>query len=96
MKNCFSMTKRYTTREEMVKDLIPKDSTIAEIGVFTGEFTQYMLDTLKPKQLYGIDPYISTIGVMGSGDVNGHNMEFYELELLNGFVKNRFLVHTNV
>ena len=96
MKNCSSMTKHYSTREEMVKDLISKDSTIAEIGVFTGEFTQYMLDTLKPKQLYGIEPYISTIGVMGSGDVNGHNMEFYELELLNGFVKNRFLVHTNV
>ena len=74
----------------MLKDLILPNSVLAEIGVFTGEFTQYIVDNLLPAKLYGVDPYISGIGVMGSGNEHGFNMEYYNLEVLCGFVKNRF------
>lgn len=82
--------KVYDSREAMLADLVKPGSTLAEIGVFAGDFSDWMLKTLKPKKLFGIDPYMSTIGVMGSGNVNGFGMEYYELELLYNFVKNRF------
>jgi hypothetical protein len=77
----------------MLADLIPQGSVLAEIGVFAGDFSDWMFKALNPKKLYGIDPYMSTIGVMGSGNVHGYGMEFYELDLLYGFVKNRFSKH---
>lgn len=36
-------------------DLLPKNSTGVELGVFKGEFTQQILRTVKPKMLYLID-----------------------------------------
>lgn len=85
-----SIMKEYESRKDMLLDLIQPGSTIAEIGVFTGDFAEWILNTLKPKKYYGVDPYTSTIGVMGSGNQDGYNMEFYENELLYHFVKNRF------
>lgn len=87
---------KYTSRKEMLKDLITPNSVIAEIGIFTGEFTQYIADTLKPSKLYAVDPYVSTCGLMGSADEHGFNMEYYNLEVLYGFVKNRFYKRDNV
>ena len=81
--------KEYTSRQEMLADLVPADATMAEIGVFAGDFSEWMLKHLKPKKLYGVDPYTSTIGVMGSGNQDGFGMEYFELELLRGFVHNR-------
>ena len=85
--------KEYESREEMLKDLVKPGSTLAEIGVFAGDFSDWMAKTLKPKKLYGVDPYISTIGLMGSGNVNGFGMEHFDIELLLGFVKNRMSVY---
>ena len=85
--------KEYETREEMLKDLVSPGATVAEIGVFAGDFSDWMVNNLKLKKLYGVDPYTSTIGVMGSGNVSGYNMEYFELELLFAFVKNRFHAH---
>ena len=81
--------KEYATRQEMLADLVPTDSVLAEIGVFAGDFSEWMLKHLKPKKLYGVDPYVSTIGMMGSGNQDGFNMEYFELELLRGFVQSR-------
>jgi Methyltransferase domain len=36
-------------------DLLPKNSTGVELGVFKGEFTEQILRTVKPKMLYLID-----------------------------------------
>jgi hypothetical protein len=85
--------KEYESREDMLKDLVKPGSTLAEIGVFAGDFSDWMLKNLDVKKLYGIDPYTSTIGVMGSGNVHGFGMEYYELETLHGFVKNRLSMH---
>ncbi len=88
--------KEYASRKEMLADLVPQGSVLAEIGVFAGDFSDWMVKTLKPKKLYCIDPYHSTIGVMGSGNENGYGMEFFDLDLLYGFVKHRFLSHPEV
>ncbi len=85
--------KEYESRKDMLADLIGPGAVLAEIGVFAGDFADWMLKTLKPKTLYGIDPYTSTIGVMGSGNEHGFGMEYFELDLLHGFVKNRFAAH---
>ena len=70
--------KEYASRKEMLADLVPQGSVLAEIGVFAGDFSDWMVKTLKPKKLYCIDPYHSTIGVMGSGNENGYGMEFFD------------------
>lgn len=88
--------KEYASRKDMLKDLVPAGSSIAEIGVFAGDFSDWMIKALKPKKLYAVDPYISTIGVMGSGNVDGYGMEFYDLEILSSFVQNRFYEHPEV
>lgn len=88
--------KTYYSRKMMLEDLLKPNMVLAEIGVFTGEFTQWISNTLKPMTLYAIDPYICDMGIMGSGDENGFNMEHYNLETLHGFIKNRFYKSPNV
>jgi hypothetical protein len=59
-----------STREELIK-LIPKYSIGTEIGVFKGEFSKILLETIEPELLYLIDPWE---GIIGSGDKNGDNV----------------------
>jgi len=88
--------KEYASRKEMLQDLVSPGATIAEIGVFAGDFADWIVNTLKPSKYYGIDPYTSTIGVMGSGNQDGYGMEYFELDLLCNFVKNRLRDHPEV
>lgn len=37
--------------------LLPKGSVGAELGVFCGEFTQFIIDNVQPKKLYLVDPW---------------------------------------
>lgn len=48
-------------RAEMLKCL-PRNSIGAEFGVFTGEFSQVLLQTLAPKELHLIDPWWKEYG----------------------------------
>jgi hypothetical protein len=85
--------KDYESRQDMLKDLLRPGATLAEIGVFVGEFSDWMAKTLTPKKLYGVDPYSSTNGMIGCGNVDGFGMEYFENELLFGFVKNRMSIY---
>jgi hypothetical protein len=85
--------KEYDSREDMLKDLVKPGSTLAEIGVFAADFADWMAKSLQLKKFYGIDPYTSTIGLMGSGNVHGFGMEHFENELLYGFVKTRMAAY---
>lgn len=38
---------------------IPKNATCVEIGVWTGEFTQRILNVANPKKIYLIDPWLA-------------------------------------
>ena len=75
------------TRDELLS-LIPKNGKIAELGVFKGDFSQKILDTCSPKELILIDLFPNS--KIGSGDVNGNNVEWYEGSELFNQVKDKF------
>ena len=62
----------YDTRDYMSKFIkLPQNSTIVEIGVFQGLFSQKLLEMFKPETLHLIDPYV---GILYSGDKDGNNL----------------------
>ena len=75
------------TREKLLS-LVPKNGKIVELGVFKGDFSQKILDICSPKELILIDLFPDS--KIGSGDVDGNNMEWYEGSELYEKVKNRF------
>ena len=60
-----------TTREDMIWHYFPKNSVGMEIGVFMGEFAEYLCNTLEPKMLYLVDPFEPS--ELTSGDKDGTN-----------------------
>jgi hypothetical protein len=64
------------TREEIIQ-LIPKNTIGAEIGVFEGAFSEYIIDVVKPKGYYLVDLFT---GKADSGDKNGENMRHVNLD----------------
>ena len=62
-------------REELIAN-VPQCCTFAELGVFSGAFSEKISSLLKPKKLYLVDIFD---GKMGSGDVNGENFQFINL-----------------
>lgn len=66
----------FETRNEMVNHLIPKNGTIAEIGIFKGEFSSFLYETLTPKEFVLIDLFE---GEASSGDHDGNNVSYTNL-----------------
>lgn len=66
----------FNTRDDMLT-LVSKHGVFAEIGVFQGKFANTITKVLEPKQLILIDLFE---GIMGSGDQDGNNFEFCNLE----------------
>lgn len=62
---------QFETRQEMMKQLVGHGQKICEVGVFLGEFANFLL-TLQPKQLVLIDPWE---GIGQSGDHDGNNVK---------------------
>lgn len=79
--------KEYETRKDMLLQLLPKNQVICEIGVFAGDFAEWILKALMPKKLYAVDPYPGVI--MCSGNQDGHNIEHYETKILGWFARTR-------
>lgn len=65
----------FNDRQAMIHEL-SSNLVIAEIGVFAGDFSSQLYLT-KPKQLYLVDMFT---GIMGSGDQNGDNFQFIDLQ----------------
>ena len=65
----------FNTRNEMVSQLVGSGKQICEVGVFLGEFANFLL-SLQPKQLVLIDPWE---GVGQSGDCDGNNVKVAHL-----------------
>lgn len=84
--------KVFETREDMMMAL-GESLVIAEIGVFRGDFSKFIHKNLNPKELYLIDIFE---GHMGSGDKNGENMVFVQLETEFVKLKNYFEKEQNV
>jgi hypothetical protein len=71
----FSRMKFTKNRDELIAN-VPPGCTFAELGVFSGAFSEKIRSLLKPKKLYLVDIFN---GKMGSGDVNGENFHFINL-----------------
>jgi hypothetical protein len=77
--------KIFDNRLEMLAQL-PKNLTIAELGVFRGEFAKQILDICQPETLVLIDNWGGQ--KQGSGDADGNNYAIYNSEELYQHVLN--------
>jgi hypothetical protein len=68
-------------------DLLPKGSTGAELGVFVGDFSQQILDHVKPYSLILIDRWK---GIEQSGDKDGKDVVKVDLEGMEQKLATRF------
>ena len=66
----------YDTRREMLVACVPKGGVFAEIGVFEGEFSAFLLESLNPSKLYLMDLFQ---GRCGSGDQDGNYFKTIDL-----------------
>jgi hypothetical protein len=78
--------KIYDTRESMISTF-PKFCTIAEVGVFQGDFSKLIYKFLSPKELHLIDIFE---GNACSGDKNGNNVVHTNLSHEFNKLKNYF------
>ena len=66
----------FATRKEMMRHFIIPESVVVEIGVWRGEFSEYLV-SLNPAKLHLIDPWK---GVVPSGDVDGNFVSYADLD----------------
>jgi hypothetical protein len=78
----------------MISKLVSNYATIVEIGVFKGQFSQFLASKI-PNRLYLVDPW--ECGPMISGDQDGNNVElFTNAENLYKVVNHHFRFFPNV
>lgn len=82
----------YETRDELIKKF-DKNIKICEIGVFMGEFSKKIFKELTPSELHLIDIFE---GEMCSGDKDGNNIIWTNLEQQYTLLKNHFNNNNNV
>lgn len=70
------LARSFNTRKEMLLAHIPKGGVYAEIGVFEGEFSAFILNSLNPTKLYMMDLFN---GRAGSGDQDGNYFKIVDL-----------------
>jgi len=84
----------FDNRLDMINALIPEHATIAEIGVFKGQFALELLKR-NPKHIYLIDCWLNA--PMTSGDQDGNNVELIpDSEVLYTALKERLKFYPNV
>lgn len=67
---------KFNTRNEMLENL-PNGLIMVELGVFEGEFSKEIYKICKPSKLYLVDLFE---GYFGSGDKDGNNHHYVQLE----------------
>lgn len=66
----------FETRQEMLSGCVRKGGVYAEIGVFEGEFSAFILNALEPSRLYMMDLFQ---GHCGSGNQDGNFFKMLDL-----------------
>jgi lipopolysaccharide biosynthesis glycosyltransferase len=66
---------------------------ILEIGIFKGEFFDFIFNNCNPHSLDGVDIFD---GVTCSGDANGNNLVYYDIGTSYNELRERYKNHTNV
>jgi hypothetical protein len=74
------------TRNDLL-NLLPKNLTIAELGVFKGEFSEVILSIMNPSKLYLVDLFPTE---MCSGDKDGNNMTHANLSIVLEQLTNKY------
>lgn len=74
----FDNFREFDTRNDMIVYFIKtiESPTILEIGIFKGEFFDYIFNNCNPHKLIGVDLFE---GICGSGDQNGNNFVYYDI-----------------
>lgn len=82
--------KIFDTRINMIKALVPKESKICELGVFIGDLTKAIDELCSPSELIAVDMFE---GIVGSGDQDGNNFKFVDLNKYYNYLINFFTNH---
>ncbi len=80
------MTRVKQSRLDLL-DALPKDSVIAELGVFCGDFSEQILERCSPRQLFLVDTFN---GLTVSGDENGENIRRVDMSKMRWELEVRF------
>ena len=88
--------KIYYDREQMIKDIIPKGTVGCELGVFAGEFSQFLYHVVKPTKLYLIDGWTLCGEKLFTADQDGNGSVVMSSSVLHQLVVNRFKSDPNV
>lgn len=81
------------TRDELLS-MVRKNGTIAELGVFAGEFSENILNVCNPKELILIDKFPPKD--ISSGNVDGNNIISFNGNYLFKLVSEKFKNNKNV
>lgn len=68
-----STMQTFENRQQMLSTLVPQAAIIIELGVFMGEFANFINQNLKPSKLHLVDTWS---GDICSGDQNGNNVVY--------------------
>jgi hypothetical protein len=82
----------FETRNDMIKTF-DKGLKIAELGVFKGEFSKDIYELCQPSELYLVDIFE---GYFGSGDKDGKNHHYVQLEDEMNNITEHFKLNENV
>ena len=88
--------KVFTTRAEMVREMIPKHGIGCEIGVYAGEFAQSLINITNPQKLFLIDAWDLVIHEIPCSDEHGNNMVTLPSPFLYKTTVNRFSTDSRV
>lgn len=86
------ITRVHQSRLDLL-DALPKGLVIAELGVFTGDFSTEILQRCQPRMLYLVDTFSGTVS---SGDQNGDNVRQVDMGLVHWAVLRKFARHSEV
>jgi hypothetical protein len=84
--------KIFESRKLMIDFYVTTNLVGAEIGVFEGNFSEFLIKK-NPKKLYLVDLFD---GVWGSGDVDGNNFRYTDLGAIYLNLKKKFSSNQNV
>ena len=84
--------KIFENRNDMLKEYC-NNSKVLEVGVFKGEFLDYIVDNCSYSSVEGVDLFE---GIFGSGDVNGNNMTKADLNKEYILLQDKYKDNENV
>ena len=85
--------KKYDTRINMISDLVPEGAAICEMGVFKGDMAKFVDRLINPSLFVLIDFFT---GITGSGDQDGNNFEYVDLEQSYNQLRKYFEKNPNI